>query len=459
MSLKNGHTHIYRTITRNGIEIDIGRKSYDIAYPTHIWQLFPEVYRQTFADSLTYFMTMHLSLLNSHKILYHFPPPPTEPFFFKGLINSLPETVLTDEKKTVKMSDLVKLLYNSQYRTEFVGRPRYARFKNVNRNSWTRAIIPFSFGKDSLLTFALAQELGIKPYPVFFREPRQPYENRHKTRLAERFFDEFDVDVNFFPLSPGWLRQVEDKYWGWDLLLTQYTLLLIPFIFGMRSRYLFWAHEQSCNETFMDKEGFIVNPVYEQSANWLLMSNSTAKMLGCNAIFASLIEPIHELAIMKILHERYPEIGKYQLSCFGDEETAKNRRWCGVCSKCARMYIFMLALGISPKRVGFSENMLKRNKRQLFAVFPQRKSVMDSAFDQTGAAHEEQLLAFTMAARKGAKGDLITEFKKHYYKDGRKKESKLREKYFGIHTTNSLTYELRKPLLTIFEEELRGMRR
>lgn len=453
----NGSLHIHRKIIHNGLEIEVGRKSYLINYPSSIWSLFPEVYRQTFADTITYFLTKHLSLLNSHKLVYHFPPPITEPFYFRGMVYSLPETTLIDGENTT-VSKLVRLLYNSQFKTEFIGRPRYARFKNVNRNSWTRAVIPFSFGKDSLLTFALSQELGIKPYPVFFREPRSPYENKHKTRLAERFFDEFEIDINFFPVTPGWLRQMSDKYWGWDLLLTQYTLFLIPFIFGIRSRYLFWAHEQSCNETFINEEGFIVNPVYEQSSHWLLLSNAAAKVLGCNAIFASLIEPIHEIAIMKILHHRYPEIGKYQLSCFADEEEAKNRRWCGVCTKCARMYIFMMALGINPKKVGFTQKMLTAKKRHLFAVFPNRKGNQDSAFDQSQAARDEQLLAFTLAYKRGVRGELMNEFARRFGREGRGKELQLREKYFGIHSSNTLTYELKKPLLRIFEEELQGMR-
>ncbi len=456
---QNGIVNIYRKVIHNGVEIQVGRKDYYITYPSSIWQEFPEVYRKTFADTLTYFLTSHLSLTNGHKLVYHFPPPPTEPFFFKGMVYSLPETVLTnDSGKAVTMSGLLKLFYNSQFRTEFTGRPRYARFKNVNRDNWKRTVIPFSFGKDSLLTFALSEELGIKPYPVFFREPRSPYENKHKARLMERFFDEFDIEVNVFPVAPGWLRQTTDLWWGWDLLLTQYTMFLLPFLFGKRARYLFWAHEQSCNETFKDPEGFIVNPVYEQSYQWLLSSNAVGKMLGCNAIFASLIEPIHELSIMKILHSRYPETGKYQMSCFADTEAARNRRWCGACSKCARIYIFMMALGIPPKRVGFTIDMLQESKRNLFAVFTNRKSNLDSAYDTSSAAREEQLLAFTMAQRRGVKGKLMDEFVRYYSKEGRSREWELRKKYFGIHTTNSLTYELKKPLLKIFEEELREMR-
>ncbi|MBI2617788.1 hypothetical protein HYW55_06655 [Candidatus Gottesmanbacteria bacterium] len=458
MNGANGRIHIYRSIVRNGLEIRVGRKKkYLLTYPTSIWQEFPEVYRQTFADSLTYFMTMHLSLVNAHSLVYHFPPPITEPFFFKGMIYSLGETVLTDSGN-VTMTELLRLFYNKSFGTEFLGRPRYARFKNVNRNSWKRAVIPFSFGKDSLLTFALTRELGITPYPVFFREPHSAFENRHKAKLASRFFDEFDIDVNFYPLTAGWLRQTEDKLWGWDLLLTQYTMLLIPFIFGIRSKYLFWAHEAGCNDTFIDREGFIVNPVFEQSAKWLLSSNAMAKALGCNAIFASLIEPLNDLAILKILHFRYPEIGKYQLSCFADEEPSKTRRWCGICSKCARIYIFLVALGIDPKRVGFTQVMLGKEKRRLFPVFPRKSGVLDSAYDQSGLGRDEQILAFTMAVERGVNGELIHEFKKMFGREARSRKKELKERFFSVYPSRTITYELKKPLYTIYEEELKPLR-
>ena len=152
---QNGVVNIRRKIIHNGLEIDVDRKTYFITYPTHIWQIFPEVYRQTFADTMTFFFTNHLSMINSHKLVYNFPPPATEPFFYMGMINSLPETVMV-EGNGLTMSKLLLKFYNSQYNIEFTGRPRYARFKNVNRNRWSRSIVPFSFGKDSLLTFAFA---------------------------------------------------------------------------------------------------------------------------------------------------------------------------------------------------------------------------------------------------------------------------------------------------------------
>lgn len=460
MDKKNGikKIHIFRKIIPNGVNIYFLRRSYDITYPLNVWKEFPVEFRQNFADSLTYFLTMHLVLDRDEikKIVYHFPPPIIEPFFFKGMIYSLGETALIDKEFSGTTASLIKFFYNKQFNIEFSGGPRFTRFKTVNRNSKKRAIIPFSFGKDSLLTFALARELGIHPYPIFFQEPRCPYENRHKKRLIQRFLEEFDVKVNVFPLSAGWLREVKGDFWGWDLLLTQYTLLLLPFLFGWRAKYLFWAHEQSCNDTLVDESGFIVNPVFEQSKNWLLITNSVMRALGCNSIFSSIIEPLYEIAIMKILHFRYPEIAKYQMSCFAEEKPAETKRWCGICSKCARIYIFLRALGISPKRVGFNQDMLSEKKRHLYCLFNDKeKETKDSTYDQSGLGRDEQLLAFYLAYKKGVKGSLIRDFEKKYLREARRRERELRAKFFGIHSTSTIPLEIKTDLLKIYQEELK----
>lgn len=450
--MKQSATHVIRRIIPNGLEISLDRKNYDILYPSNIWRDFPDVYRQNFADAIAYALTMHLCLNGHEKIIYNFPHPQVEPFFFEGMIYSMGQTTLLGEKG-VRTSDLLRSFYNRNLNISFTGRPRYSRFKNINRNTKNRAIIPFSFGKDSLLTFALTKELGIEPYPIFFREPKSPFENRHKKKLADKFFEEFDLEVNFFPVSAGRLRQTTDNWWGWDMLLTQYSLLIIPYLFGLRARFLFFGHEQSCNEYFTDAEGFSINPVFEQSRRWLLTSNNLARELGSNATFASIIEPIHEIAIMKILHNRYPEIGKYQLSCFAEEDSSATKRWCGECSKCARMYIFMLALGIDPKTVGLTENLLGRKKRHLYAVF-KNGNTKSSVYDQSGLGRDEQLLAFYLAVKNGVKGELIKEFVKESFLEAQSRERELKENFFGIHTTDTLPYELKKQLLRIYKEEL-----
>ncbi len=452
--MKKTNIHIYRELLPAGIQMEIGRKSYEIIYDSSVWKEFPEALRQNFADGLTYALTSHLTFLNNNFLIYHFPTPLIEPYIYEALNFAMPETILVDSK--ARTSKVLQMLYNSRFQIEFRGRPRYSRPQKVIRNTKNRAIIPFSFGKDSLLTFALCQELGIKPYPIFFREPKCAFENKHKTRLADKFFDEFNVDVQFFPVSAGRLRQTTGDWWGWDTLLTQYTILLIPYIFSLRAKYFFWAHEQSCNEFFSDQEKYLVNPVFEQSISWLLTSNSMVKVMGCSTVISSLIEPIHEIAIMKILHHRYPEYAKYQMSCFSEEPTAKNRRWCGLCSKCARIYIYLLAVGVNPEKVGFKEDMLTEKKKYLYALFGTNNKGA-GVYDQSGLGRDEQLLGFYLAYKHGAKGKLMDIFKRDYFFEAKKREKELRQKFFGIHTTNSLSYDLKRRVLRIYQEELKNL--
>ena len=118
----------------------------------------------------------------------------------------------------------------------------------------------------------------------------------------------------------------------------------------------------------------------------------------------------------------------------------------------------MMALGIKPRRVGFTENMLNLKKRKLYTIFSEGKGVKDSAYAESGIGKDEQMLAFLLAHKKGVKGPLMDLFRKKYLKIANKKEKKLRKIYFGTHTTKTLTYELTKPLMRIFEEELRNLR-
>lgn len=453
MDKKNNILHIHRYLTSRGLIISLGQKKYQINYPAKVWKRFPSVYHQTFADAVTYSLTLHLAFNNfqNKKLIYHFPPPIVEPLIFKGTLYSLVE----DPSTNSPASKYIQLFFNANHNIHFAQRPRYERFKNVNHNNRRKALIPFTFGKDSLLSFGLTDELGIDPVLIFFREPRSPFENRHKKILSARFSDQFNKEIIFFPVTAGWLRETDSEgpWWGWDLLLTQYTFLLVPYLFAYRSKYLFWSHEQSCNATFTDAEGYIINPVFEQNHQWLLTTNSTLKTLGCNSIFASLVEPLHEIAIMQILHHRYPQIAKFQNSCFGDELPAKTRRWCAVCSKCARIYIFMKALGINPKRVGFTQNMLTENKRKLYSLFG-GKSEESGSYDSSGVGRDEQLLAFYLAYKRGVKGKLIAEFSQRHLKEAEKRKEELLDNFFSIHTTQTLTYELKKSLTKIFEEEL-----
>lgn len=233
--------------------------------------------------------------------------------------------------------------------------------------------------------------------------------------------------------------------WGWDMLLLQYTILLLPFVFNEKPAYFFWSNEQSTNEHAVNREDYLVSSTHEQSVQWTLNVNNLYRMFGVNTTISSLLEPIHELFILSILHKRYPEVGKYQLSC--DSERTKYR-WCGYCFECARVYLFFSALGIDPKSVGLMENMFTKKKEDLFYLFSKHKT------DQS-----ERLLAFYLAYKRGVQGALMEKFVKTLLPRVEKQKSKLFAKYFAIHEMNTIPTALQTPLSKIYTEELARLKK
>jgi len=446
----NSCLHVFRKIKRTGVEIKIKKKKYFLHYPSYIWNKFPKSLHRSFADSVTYIATWHLPLMESSQVIYHFPHPPIETIFFKMLLYSIPMNIF--EERNLQTSTLLKNFYNANFQTQFRGLNFTNSGKKAKKQLKEKAILLFSFGKDSLLTYGLLRELAVTPVLVFMREPQSAFENAHKKRLADKFYKKFDEEVDFFPLSIGRLRQTCDLYWGWDIILSQYSFILIPYYFYHQARYLFFGNEQSCNFCLKDKENFLVNPVFEQSVSAMQLLQDIPQLFFIQTHIGSLVEPIHEIFITYLLHHRYPEIGRFQMSCFSEEEAAKKRRWCGVCEKCARMYIFFKALGISPERVGFyNSDMLSFKKEKYYVLFNGESDI--SAYGGSGLGRDEQLLAFYLAYKNGVKGELIYKFKSLFLDEAEKKKERLIKEYFSIHSSYSLPSSLRKKTLKIFEKE------
>ncbi len=442
-------THVFRKIIRDGVEIKISNKKYTIHYPRYVWDTFPKSLHRAFADALAYIATWHLSLVEEIKIVYHFPHPPIESVFSKIILYTIPMNIF--ETKNAKTSELIKKYYNASFKTRFKGLNFSYFGKKVKSQLKDRVLLLFSFGKDSLLTYGLVKELGLAVVPFFIKEPQSMIENMQKSKLADTFYDKLGDEVAFFPLSIGRLRQNRGYYWGWDIILSQYAFVLIPYYFYSQAKYLFFGNEQSCNFFTTDEEGYFVNPVFEQSISAMQLLQDIPKLFQIKTHIGSLIEPLHEIFITYLLHHRYPHIGKFQMSCFAYGGKEGRRRWCGKCEKCARMYIYFKALSINPERVGFYTNsMLSLSKEKHYPIFTKGTK---SAYGGSGLGRDEQLLAFYLAYKNGTKGELITKFKKLYLSEAKKRKTKLIAEYFGIHSSYSLPSGLRTRVLKIFKKE------
>lgn len=442
-------------ITPHGIKVLVGGNPFEVIYPKRIWQKYPSPLKKVLADNVSFSQTFHLPLiLNKYDTVdYQMPNPVTQALFFKGMMQDIPSSAFLKKASTVK---LLQRLFAVKYKFE-MARPKIANlaFPKPRR----RAVIPFTFGKDSLLTYALCRELEIPAQLIFVYEPTPDcvVEGAHKMKLAKEFFREFEVDVQFLQNQLGVFRETHG-WLGWEMQLTQYSLLLLPHIYASKARYLFFSNEQSCNFEFINDEGFVSNPVFEQSHAWMAENNIFTRILGAKSVFlSSPVGPIHEIAILKILHHRYKNLAKYQMSCWSETRQAKKKRWCGHCSKCARMYVFMLALGVDPKSVDFNDEMISLKHKDRYSLFERSEKGLEG-YDATRLGRDEQLLAFYLAYKRGWRVGVFDEFIKSHLIEASNRESELRKTFFGIYPASTIPEELKPQILGIYKRELKHLR-
>lgn len=444
------------TVLQNGIVTVVNGKKYHTRYPRVVWKKFPKSLKQTFSDTVAQFFTAHFALQPENSLFLSFPQPYARSLFQHGFQYSLPEAVLEFPRAKLTTENLLREAYNSEFRTHFKGIPYPVQRVNIPKVTPRTYVMPFSFGKDSLLTFAVGREFGLTAYPFFFLEPTSPYENTNKRKLRTRFMHEFGVSIGLFHASIGNLRESGGLLWGWDLLLTQYTLLLIPYLFSLKPSYFFWSNEQSTNNVEKNAAGYLVNPTHEQSAGWTLHLNNLLRSFSLNTVVSSIVEPIHELAILSILHHRYPEIGKYQLSCFNDTDKSVNKRWCANCYECARVYIFLLAIGVDPVRVGFQDSMLDAKKKKFFYLFDEKDRGMKSNI--LFQSYSERTISFYLAYRRGVRGPLMRLFEGQLLPEILKHKDMLFAKVLRVYEPKTIPDPLRSKVVTLYTAEVRRMR-
>lgn len=455
------------SVSKKGFRIKIDSKSYAIKYPSLIWNSFPKKIKKSIIENFTFLSTFTLPvILNKRKTYFEMTSPLLASFFVKPILYYIPSCA--DENHRDSFSLFVKFM-NASYDFRSYNIKNIDYFPKVHN----RSMHLFTFGKDSLLGFAIAEEIGLNPVLLYIEEPdtkyidnktgklEKSYENKHKDVLIKKFTDEFKKPILKIKHELSLIRNpyhfgIEEPDLPYGSQLTEYALLTIPFNHYYKSKYIVYGNEASCSKTYLNKDGLETNPVFDQSGEWVVEISKMLKLITNNISAVSLIEPIHDIAIIRILHKRYPHYARYQMSCLANSHNAKNSRCCHVCSKCARIYVLLIANNIDPAIVGYKENMLKKDKMHLYSLFG-TDGDNTLAYDLTGVGRDEMLLAFYLAYKNGAKGYLINLFKKKFLREAESKKEALYEEFFGIHDSLTIPKYLHKKVITIYKEELENL--
>ncbi|MFW9931892.1 MAG: hypothetical protein ACFFDR_04480, partial [Candidatus Thorarchaeota archaeon] len=251
MVAKNEPLNISSSIVERGLSVDFKEQSYTILYGKEYWDATPKETQIALRDNLALATTMHLPIVfDSPLISYDTPRAILMPHFFENFVRDIPSCTEVDGTDTNR---LMQQFFNTKY--EFSKDP-------INQPADTlvsgaeRAIIGMSFGKDSLLTYAVAQELGLDPEIVYIVEESMTYEEKHKSALGKQWEKEFGKPMHILHHDTGKLRDYEHlglpfSEFGWGLQTTEYALDMIPFAYKLNGRYLLFGNEQTASETYM----------------------------------------------------------------------------------------------------------------------------------------------------------------------------------------------------------------
>ena len=439
-----------------GLVINFQNTDFFIKYPRNIWSILSENTKESLLDNITYAATMHLPLVIPHSsgIKYNTAIPMFEPYFLQNFLKDIPSNTEVDGTNT---DEITKKSLQLQYSFEKNSiRTPDQSFRDFAAE---KAIVAMSFGKDSLLSYALAEELNLKPEMVYIVESSLTYEEKHKEELGKAFEKEFSKKLHILRHDTGKFRDYKflnlpKSEIGWGLQSTEYALELLPFSFALNANYIIFGNEQSTSEYYFDQQkNWRIYPCYDQTHYWTLHINQMTKNFSQQKIqTTSLIEPLMDILVQRILIRRYPEYAKYQMSCFTENESGRDYRWCQECSVCGKMYLLAIACGMNPKKIGFTKNMLSDDCKQYFTIFGGKSHL---TYLNTGLGRDEQLFAFYLSKKKRASGKLIEIFSaSELFLEAKNRFEELRDKFIRIYDPITIPEKLKSNLLSIFKEEL-----
>ena len=225
-----------------------------------------------------------------------------------------------------------------------------------------------SGGKDSLLSFSLLKEIGREVHPIFINES-----GRHWfTALnAYRYFK-----AHYPETSKVWTNA--DRLFAWmlrhlpfirqdfaNMRSDEYPIRLwtvAVFLFGalpiLRKRGVgrISIGDEFDTTSRISYRGIThYDGLYDQSRYFDNALTRYYIRKGWKLQQFSLLRPLSELLIEKILVQRYPHLQRHQVSCHATHVEGDRVRPCGRCEKCRRIVGMLMALGADPSNCGYTQ--------------------------------------------------------------------------------------------------------
>jgi hypothetical protein len=434
--------------TEHGLTIFFRGKKYNLFFPKNKWSALPARLMDFFTQEFSFVSTATMPLISEiDNLHYNTPQPLFEDDIKEIILHQIPGVA---DDYDLDTQQTIHRFKNIQY--SFTGTSNI----DAEANAHDGAILLLSCGKDSLLTLGFAKEIDLDVTSIHINDTTTPYENRVSLETIKKIAKNLDIKIEIVTNNIEKLNDFEE--WnkpptclGYSHMITGFCFLALPFLHNNGSMILL-GNQQNMNFSFRTKQDYVGYASYDQTTTARHQQEKMLKHLNKQYRVMSLVESLTDIAEIKILFSRYPELAKYQFSCnclYGSNQ----KRWCRACNKCARLSLFMLAHGIDLRNVGM-RSILSRRFMSYYTLFGANSEI--DRYDKSTEARDQQLLAFYMAYKNGAKGQLIDLFIRKFLLEAVAREDELRKKFFKIYKTD-LPNILQKKLYLILKEELKDI--
>lgn len=228
-----------------------------------------------------------------------------------------------------------------------------------------------SGGKDSLLSFGLLDELGKEIHPIFINES-----GRHwfTASNAHRYFREniantgrvwtnsdrvFNWMLRHLPfIRPDFQNVRSDEYPIRLWTVAVFLFGVLPLVRKRKISRIIIGDEFDTTRNASYRGIPHYDGLYDQSRYFdeKLSQYYSQKEWALRQF--SILRPLSELLIQKILIERYPQLQSLQVSCHAAHMEDGRALPCGKCEKCRRIVAMIKALGGDPGKCGYTEKQV-----------------------------------------------------------------------------------------------------
>lgn len=228
-----------------------------------------------------------------------------------------------------------------------------------------------SGGKESLLSYGILNEIGLETHPVFINESGRHW---YTALNSYRYFREnipntarvwtnsdrvFSWMVRHLPFIRGdFVNLRADDYPVRLWTVAVFLFGVLPLLRKRKAGYLVIGDEYDTTRK-VEYEGIPhFDGLYDQSRFFDRDITEYFARKAWNVRQFSIVRPLSELLVLRILVERYPELQMQQVSCHMASIKEEKAYPCGKCEKCHRIVGMLKALGADPTRCGYTEDQI-----------------------------------------------------------------------------------------------------